>query len=358
MSRNTYARIDLQALRHNLRAIGKLAPDSRIMAVVKADAYGHRLELCLPALDQADLLAVATIDEARAIRVHQARQPIVLLEGVRSPDELAAVQQLRLELVVHHPGQLEMLEANHRSWTGSRVWLKLDTGMHRLGFPADQAGTLRQRLLALPGLDEVVLMSHFACADEIDHELNRRQIDRFDRAVGGLDSPHSLSNSAAILNLPASHRDWVRPGILLYGISPLTQGTGADLGLRPVMRLCTELIAVNELPAAEAVGYGARFVAPAPMRVGVAAIGYGDGYPRNMPDGAPVLVNGRRQRLIGTVSMDMIAVDLSDQPGARIGDPVILWGDRLPVEELARAAGTIPYELVCRVTRRVRFEAT
>ena len=355
MSRNTFARIDVAALGRNLARVKRLAPRSRLMAVVKADAYGHRLELCIPALDSADLLAVATLDEARSIRVLNNRLPILLLEGVSRPEALEELRQLNLELVVHHPSQLEMLE-DRRAWAGSRIWLKLDSGMHRLGFPVDQAGELRRRLLDLPGIAEVVLMSHFACADEPGHALNARQLQRFDAAAAGLDSPHSLSNSAAILNLEASHRDWVRPGLLLYGISPLAGGNGRELDLDPVMHLQTELIAVNALPASESVGYGARFTAAENMRIGVAAIGYGDGYPRNMPDGAPVLVNGRRQRLVGAVSMDMVTVDLSDQPEARVGDPVTLWGPGLPVEEVARAAGTIPYELVCRVTRRVRFE--
>lgn len=355
MARNTVARIDLSALRHNLNRIRKLVPDSRVMAVVKADAYGHRLDLCISALSDADMLAVATLDEARAIRMLGNGMPVLLLEGFTDRGDLAEIRSLGLEIVVHHESQLAALEA-HDEKVASRLWLKLDSGMHRLGFPLDTAELLHRRLRTLPGVEEVVLMTHLACADQADHPLNLRQIERFDRLAVGIDAQCSLANSAAILNLPAVHRDWVRAGILLYGISPLATGHAGDFGLKPVMTLKTRLIAVNRVPGGETIGYGARFTADRDMIVGTAAIGYGDGYPRSAPDGAPVLVNGQRTRLIGCVSMDMITMDLSDQPDAKVGDPVILWGEGLAVEEVARIAGTIPYELVCRVTRRVRYE--
>lgn len=324
------------------------------MAVVKADAYGHGLKRCLPALTEADMLAVATMDEARAIRALEPRAPILLLEGIMAADELEAVARLNLEMVVHHESQLEWIEAFDHAFN-PRIWLKLDSGMHRLGFPLSQAQPVHARLQALDGVEEIVLMTHFACADQAGNPLNRRQIELFDTAVKGLPGPHCLANSAALLNLPETRRDWIRAGLLLYGVSPLAGQDGPALGLEPVMTFETRLIAVNDVPAGDTIGYGARFTASRDMRVGVAAIGYGDGYPRNMPDGAPVLVNGREQHLVGRVSMDMATIDLDGQPGARVGDPVLLWGEGLPVERVAGIVGTIPYELLCRVTRRVAY---
>lgn len=354
MSRNAFATIAPAALRHNLARVRALSGDARIMAVVKADAYGHSLKRCLPPLLDADMLAVATMDEARAIRAIEPRAPVLLLEGVMATAELEAVARLHLEMVVHHASQLDWIEARGRS-PGPRIWLKLDSGMHRLGFPLNEAREVHGRLKALNGVEEVVLMTHFACADQPEHPLNRRQITAFDAAVEGLPGPHCLANSAALLNLAGSRRDWVRAGLLLYGVSPVAGREGLALDLEPVMTFETRLIAVNEVPAGDSIGYGARFTAERPMRVGVAAIGYGDGYPRNMPDGAPVLVNGREQPLAGRVSMDMITIDLDGQPEARVGDPVVLWGRGLPVERVAEAVGTIPYELLCRVTRRVAY---
>lgn len=354
LSRNTFATIAPSALRRNLQRVRALSDGARIMAVVKADAYGHGLKRCLPALVDADMLAVATMNEARAIRALEPRVPVLLLEGVMAPAELEAMARLGLEVVVHHKSQLDWIEAWGRA-PAPRIWLKLDSGMHRLGFPPSQAQAVHSRLQALKGVEEVVLMTHFACADQPDHPLNRRQIVSFDDAVKGLPGSRCLANSAALLNLPEARRDWVRAGLLLYGVSPVADRDGPALGLEPVMTFETRLIAVNDVPAGETIGYGARFTASGDMRVGVAAIGYGDGYPRNMPDGTPVLVNGREQQLAGRVSMDMITIDLAGQPDARVGDPVVLWGQGLPVERIAEAVGTIPYELLCRVTRRVAY---
>ncbi len=354
MARGTEAVIDVPALARNLARVRDWAGDARVMAVVKADAYGHGLERCLPALAEADLLAVATLDEARAIRTLDSRIPVLLLEGVMSADELPVVDELALEMVVHSPEQLDWIEADGGS-PGPRVWLKLDSGMHRLGFALQSAGEIHARLNALPGVEAVVLMTHFACADEPDDTMTERQLAAFDAAVKGLDGPHCLANSAALLNQPDARRDWVRAGLLPYGVSPLADRDGPALGLEPVMTLESRLIAVRDVPAGDAVGYGARYCAARDVRIGVAAIGYGDGYPRNLPDGTPMLVNGQRQGLAGRVSMDMATVDLDGQPRAAVGDPVVLWGRGLPVEEVARAAETIPYELVCRVTRRVRY---
>lgn len=356
MARNTIARIDPQAVAHNLGLVRRWAPRSRVIAVVKADAYGHRLDLVLPALEQADMLAVATLDEARAIRRLGNRQAVLLLEGVLHGSDLAVVEALGLELTLHHQTQIEMLEALGHAPT-PRLWLKVDSGMHRLGVAPDEAAALHARLLALPGAEQVNLLTHFASSEAPDGRLLELQHQRFDAAVSGLRGDHCLANSGAILNRPDSQREWVRAGIVLYGISPLPEQTGLELGLRPAMTLEAELMAINRVPAGETIGYGARYKAERELRVGVVGIGYGDGYPRSVVDGAPVLVRGRRCALVGRVSMDMLTVDLSASPDARIGDRVVLWGQGLPVEEIASSAATIPYELVCRITRRVRYRA-
>lgn len=356
MARNTIARIHPHAMAHNLARARALAPDSRVMAVVKADAYGHRIDLCLPALVDADMLAVATIEEARAIRRLGNGLPVLLLEGVSDPGDLAVAADLGLELTVHHREQVAALKHFGRAVT-PRLWLKIDTGMHRLGVEAGEAAELHRQLLDLPGVEQVNLVTHLACAESPDDPLNAVQLDRFDRAVAGLAGEHCLANSAALFTLPESHRHWVRAGVMLYGISPLEDRAGPDLDLRAAMSLTSELMAVNRVGKGERIGYGGRFVAPRDMRIGVAAVGYGDGYPRSVADGTAVMVNGRLCRLAGRVSMDMITIDLSNAPEAGIGAPVELWGANLPVEEVARSAGTIPYELVCRITRRVRFRS-
>lgn len=330
-----------------------LAPDSRVVAVVKADAYGHGVERLLTGLGRADVLAVATVEEAEALRAAGWTGRILLLEGFRGEAEYHAAGELVAESVVHHRSQLELLETlgGH---PGRPAWLKLDTGMHRLGFPAADARSLAARLTTLSGGIHPVLMTHFASADAPDDPLTERQIARFDAAVTGIDAPVSLANSAALLNHPESRRDYVRPGILLYGISPRPDETGPDLGLRPVMTLSCRLLAINTAERGETVGYGGRFRCPETMPIGVAGIGYGDGYPRAVPDGTPVLLNGRRATVAGRVSMDMITLDLRGHEDARVGDEVVLWGAGLPVEHVASAAGMIPWELVCGVTGRVR----
>ncbi|MCC5864566.1 MAG: alanine racemase [Wenzhouxiangella sp.] len=356
MARNTLARIDIEAVAHNLARIRALAPDSRVMAVVKADAYGHRLDLCLPALADADMLAVATLEEARAIRRLGSSLPVILLEGLIHDGDLSVAADLALELTIHHPAQVEALARFGRAPT-PRLWLKLDSGMHRLGMDAVGGREAHRRLLALPGAEEVNLITHFASADDDDPAMTRDQIRRFHAAAEGLSGELCMANSAAILAHPEARADWVRAGIMLYGISPHPERTGQSLGLKPVMTLTTELIAINLVPKGERIGYGGRFIAPESMRIGVAGIGYGDGYPRSLVDGTPVRVGDRDCRLVGRVSMDMITIDLGNVPDARIGDPVVLWGRGLPVEQVARCADTIAYELVCRITRRVRYRA-
>jgi alanine racemase len=353
MSRETLARIDTDALRHNLNVVRRLAPGSRVVSVVKADAYGHGVDLVLPGLEASDVLAVATAEELRAVRDAGWPGRLLLLEGFAGAEEFEVAAATAAETVIHHESQLDLLEARGEL-PGPRCWLKVDTGMHRLGFPGEQLPAVAERLQRLDGGRPSILMSHFACADDLGDPATPRQIHRFDAVAGALDAPASLANSAGLLNFPESHRDYVRPGILLYGISPLSDTIGADHGLRPAMTLSCRLLAINTVEQGERVGYGGRFECPETLRIGVAGIGYGDGYPRAVPDGTPVLLNGRRAAIAGRVSMDMITLDLRDHDDARVGDEVVLWGQGLPVEEVARAAGMIPYELVCGVTGRVR----
>lgn len=356
MSRETLARIDHRALRHNLDVVKGLAPDSRVVCVVKADAYGHGVAHVLPGLDVADVLAVATVDELHVVRDAGWSGRLLLLEGFMGAQEFDAATNARAETVIHHDSQLELLE-ERGSLPGPRCWLKVDTGMHRLGFPGDRLEEVAARLRRLDRGRAPILMSHFACAEDLDSPMTKRQLARFETAAAAIEAPVSLANSAALLNVPESHRDYVRPGIVLYGISPQPDARGADHGLRPVMTLSCRLLAINTVEAGERVGYGGRFRCPETLRIGVAGIGYGDGYPRRMPDGTPVLLNGRRSSIAGRVSMDMITIDLRGHDDARVGDEVVLWGAGLPVEDVARSAGMSPYELVSGLTGRVRTVA-
>ncbi len=351
MSRKVQARIHTAALRQNLARVRELAPGSKIVAVIKADAYGHGISHAVAGLAGADVLAVATTQGLKAVRSSGWQGRLLLLEGFSSPKEFAAVHDTCAEYVVHHESQLAIL-AQRGGLPGLRPWLKLDTGMHRLGFPAQDAATLVHRLSALTDLAPV-LMTHFACADDPESATTQQQMERFIAATAGLNCESSMANSAAVLNFPDAHHDYVRPGLMLYGISPLAGQCGRDLGLRPAMSLDCRLLAINEVPKGESVGYGARFVCPETMRIGVASIGYGDGYPVAIPDGTPVLINGREAFIAGRVSMDMITLDLRGHEDAQVGDKVMLWGAQLPVETIAGHAGMIPYELVAGLTRRV-----
>ena len=352
MSRNTIARINLAAIRHNLARVRALAPNSAVACVVKADAYGHGLGRVCSVLCDADVLAVATTGEAAICRQHGWRGRLLLLEGPSNVAEFEESLALNAEIVVHHETQLQLLRQRERD--GRRaLWLKIDSGMHRLGFPAGDARTIHAELEKLRGDDPTILMSHFACADDVQNDLTLRQIRLFDEATAGISGAVSLANSAGMVNFPSSHRDCVRPGIMLYGISPCMRKSAADLHLKPAMTLQCDLIAINDAAQGESIGYGASYTCPRNTRVGIAAIGYGDGYPRQARNGTPVLVNGRRAPLIGHVSMDMIAIDLTDLPDARVGDVVTLWGEGLPIEEVSRWADSIPYQLICGVTARV-----
>lgn len=352
--RRTEVSLDLAALRHNLQCLRRVAPSSRVMAAIKANGYGHGLERVAHTLHDADALGVACVEEAIKLREAGISTPITLLEGFFSTDELPLISQYQLDLVIHHVQQIDLLEQCHLA-SRLKVWLKVDTGMHRLGIAATQVTAQWQRLNALNGIEVVGLMTHLANADDVDDSTTERQLALFRECCGELPGERTIANSAGILGWPQSHADWNRPGISLYGVSPMIGGRGEQHGLRPVMTLRSEIIAVNHLKQGDAIGYGGSWRCPEDMSVGVVAIGYGDGYPRHAENGTPVLIHGQRVPLVGRVSMDMITVDLRTLPDAKIGDEVVLWGEGLAVEEIAEHAATIPYELLCGVTGRVRI---
>jgi alanine racemase len=348
--------VDTAALRHNLGRVRAVAPASRVMAVIKANAYGHGLVPAAKALAETDGYAVARLEEGLALRAAGLTNRLLLLEGVFSPAQLEAAAEHRFDLMVHSPEQLAMLEARAGSQPVS-AWIKVDTGMNRLGFRVEDFAAAYERLCRIPNVQPApTLVTHLACADDRRDPKTAMQVKAFGAATEGLPGARSIANSAALLACPETRGDWVRPGLVLYGVSPFPSGTGAELGLRPVMTLQSEVIAVKAVRAGETVGYGGTWRAARDTRMAVVGAGYGDGYPRSLPSGAPVLVNGRRAPLIGCVSMDMVTVDVTDLTGVSTGDPVVLWGEGVPVEEIARQAGTIPYELICGVSQRVQHE--
>jgi alanine racemase len=354
MTRPACAHIDLGALRQNFTRVRQAAPASRIIAIIKANAYGHGLVRVAQALDVADAFGVVGLEEAVTLREAGCDKRIVLLEGLFSADDIALACGYRLDPVIHSDHQLILLEQG-RLTRSVDIWLKIDTGMHRLGFAPDRIDAVLARLHALPNTGTVRFMTHFARADEPDAGTTALQIEAFQAALDERTGERSLANSAAVLAWPAAHADWVRPGIMLYGASPVIASSAGALGLAPVMTLRSALIALAQRRKGDAIGYGGDWICPQDMLVGVAAIGYGDGYPRHAPPGTPVLVNGRRAALAGRVSMDMICIDLRDLPDAAVGDEVILWGDGLPVDDIAAAAGTISYELLSGVSTRVHY---
>jgi alanine racemase len=349
MSRPIQARIDLSALERNLHAARRLT-SARIMAAIKANAYGHGTLRTAEALQAAD--GFALLDTGEAVRLREAgfRQTILLLEGVFAAADMALLAEYDLATVLHSPHQLAMLDAYPRRGSLS-LWLKINTGMNRLGFTPQEAPAVMAQLRAHPAVREVTLMTHFANADEGAGVA--LQLERFNTLAAAYNMPRSLANSAALLRYPATHGDWVRPGIMLYGASPFADKTAHELGLRPVMTLSSEIISTREIQPGEQVGYGGTFRTERRMRIGVVACGYADGYPRHATSGTPLLVNGQRTRTLGRVSMDMLSVDLSALPDADIGSRVILWGEGMPVEEVAKSAGTISYELLCALAARV-----
>lgn len=344
------ALIDLVALRHNYR-LARQVHGGRALAVIKANAYGHGAVRCAQALaDEADGFAVAFLEEALELRAAGLPQPILMLEGVFTAEELAEVARHRLWVVVHHEAQIEMLERTALA-APIHVWLKVNSGMNRAGFLPSAVNAAWQRLMATGKVADITLMTHFARADEPQMITTHAQVTRFDAATAHLPGARSLANSAALFGWPQARRDWARPGILLYGADPMP-GEGHEL--QPVMTLESAVMAVREIAAGQALGYGGRFVAERKTRIGLVAMGYADGYPRAVPDGTPVAVDGQPARIVGRVSMDMLTVDLSELPDAGMGSSVELWGRQVPINRVAQAAGTIAYELLCNV-KRVRF---
>ena len=349
------ATIDLAALRHNLAQVRRHAPQSKVMAAIKADGYGHGAVHVARALEeQVDCFAVAALEEALVLREARIQGPVALLEGILSIEEAKLCLRHELQVVVHDHWQLDILESLAK---GARValWIKLDSGMHRLGFPLRDVPRLRQRLQARPEWDFQGWITHLARADEPEGAATREQIRAFDAALKGLPGARSIGNSAGLLLWPEARAEWVRPGLMLYGASPVAGKTAGDYGLRPAMQLESRLIAVRRYEKGAEIGYGGAYRCAEEMPIGVVAVGYADGYHRALPSGAPVIIRGQRVPLAGRVSMDMITVDLRAVPNASVGDPVTLWGAGLPVEEIAAMAGTVAYELLCGLTQRVRF---
>jgi alanine racemase len=348
------ATIDTGALRHNLGVIRQWAPQSRVMAVIKANAYGHGLVSVARALESADAFAVARVDEGLTLRRAGVLTRTVLLEGVFDRGQLEAAAVAGFELVVHSPEQVELLRTAPAGGKFT-IWLKLDSGMNRLGFKGAAFEAAHAALCALPAVRlPINLFTHLACADTPEYDATAAQLAQFASVSAFLPGERCIANSAGMLGFADARADWVRPGLALYGASPFVGTIGTDYGLRPAMTLRSRLIAVKDLAVGERVGYGGTWVAQRPTRLAVAAVGYGDGYPRSLPSGAPVLVNAERAPLAGRVSMDMIGIDVTDLASPpRPGDPVILWGGGLPVEEMAVWAQTIPYELLCGISQRV-----
>lgn len=353
--RTPVARLDTSALRHNLARARSAAPRAAVFATIKAQGYGHGLSWCADVLaDDCEGFAVATVAEGVALREQGLdRHRICILNGALGRDELVTCAVHGLEPLIHQNWQGEAL-ARGRLPHPLRVWLKIDSGMGRMGVPADEAADWHRRLLACADVEPPIgLMTHMASADDRADDYTARQRLCFEQAVEGCDGPRSMANSACVLGWPDTHGDWTRPGIMLYGCSPFVEGAEPALDLRPVMTLGSRLIAINRLRKGDTIGYGRTWSCPEDMPVGVVAIGYGDGYPRHAGNGTPVLVRGHRVPLVGRVSMDKITVDLRTLPEAAIDDEVVLWGAGLPIEEIAHAAGTIGYELLCGVHGRV-----
>ena len=355
MPRPISAVVHTTALAHNLSVVRRCAPHSKVWSVVKANAYGHGLARAFPGLRETDGFGLIDLDEAVRLREYGWAGPILLLEGFFKPADLDIIDRYSLTTAVHCDEQLRMIETA-RLGKPLNIQLKMNTGMNRLGYQPDRYLAAWERARACPAIGQITLMTHFSDADGARGIAY--QLEAFERGAEGIAGARSLSNSAATLWHPQAHFDWVRPGIMLYGASP--SGRSADIkdsGLQATMTLSAELIAVQQIKAGETIGYGSTFAAEGPMRIGVVACGYADGYPRLSPTGTPVVVDGVRTRTVGRVSMDMITVDLTPCPSAGVGAPVELWGPALPIDDVAQASGTIGYELMCAVTQRVPMRA-
>ena len=361
MNPAAYAVLNLEAAQHNLQKVRSYAPGSKIMAVIKANGYGHGLLRIADALQTVDGFAVARVDEGVRLRRAGIKSRIAVLEGFTCTEELDELTLYQLDAVVHSFQQVQIFESRAEQQQIA-IWLKMDTGMNRLGFKAAEFESVYQRLKHCSIVHQPInLMTHLASADDMHDATTLKQIHLFHNTVATIETDLkfrnecSIANSAGIIAWKEALSDWVRPGVMLYGISPFPENTGKDLGLKPIMSLHSRLIAVKKLAVGDKVGYSGTWVCKKPTTLGVVAVGYGDGYPRYAKVGTPVLVNGQRVPLIGRVSMDMITVDLESQTQAKPGDSVTLWGDDLAVEEIAQCADTIPYTLVCGITQRVQL---
>ena len=337
--------INSDALINNLDRVRDYSPKSRVMAVIKANAYGHGMLAAATSLDSADMFAVAMPEEAFALRACGCTKPLLVLHGFSHVEELHKFSALKISTVIHQSQQLdELLESNLAAPVDA--WLKVDTGMHRLGIPAEDAEDYFGQLRNSSNVAKVYIMSHFANADDANNKLNNSQLDCFLKVTNDIDVDCSMANSAAIIGIPKSHFEVVRPGIMLYGSSPFSDVTADELGLQAAMQFEAELLAINQLKAGDAVGYGSTYVADRDMTMGIVAAGYGDGYPRHARNGTPVWINGQRCELLGRVSMDSISIDLTGVEASK-GDRVVLWGRELSVDEIAAASESIAYELMC-----------
>ncbi len=354
MSRAATAIIHLDAIRQNYRLAKNLGHNRGTLAVVKANAYGHGAIQVAQALEhEADAFAVACIEEAIELRTAGIQKPILLLEGFFTPDELPIIADMDFWCALHCREQVDILSGTTLS-RPLHAWLKLDSGMHRLGFNAAELTSLFPRLQKLPQIAEMTLMTHLACADEPSSPMNAQQITAARQLAATLQLPISIANSAAVLAHPASHGDWQRPGIMLYGASPFAMSEPLSQPLQTTMTLQSEVIAIHDLEPGDSVGYGATWVCDKPMLIGTVAMGYADGYPRHAGNGTPVWVDGKPSQLVGRVSMDMLTVDLTDRPDVGLGAKVELWGENLNAGIVAEHAGTIPYTLFTGITQRVK----
>lgn len=354
MGRSCFTSISQEALLHNVTQVRHFAPGAKIMAMVKGNAYGHGLVQVAKLLSgHVEALGVACIEEANLLRAAGITIDIVLMEGIFNADELCQVQAQRFTLVVHHWPQIAALQAHKGHTAPFKVWLKLNTGMHRLGFQASEFLAAYQQLSQLPHCEIVGYLSHFSKADHQGDPHTEQQYRLFCDTIAPLPGLKSIANSAGILAWPKLQADWVRPGLMLYGVSPFADQWGTAFHLKPVMTLQAQIIAIRTLAAGDRVGYAGAFEAKVASQIGIVSIGYADGYPWHAKSGIPVLVNHQRTYTVGRVSMDMLAVDLSTCKAVKVGDPVILWGEGLPIEEVADHIGTIPWELLCRFKARV-----
>jgi alanine racemase len=356
VSRPTRLVIDEHALLHNVSQIKQLAPNKKIIAMVKANAYGCGVRKVIPVLEgQVDAFGVACLEEALIIRAMGGRTSCILFQGIFSPDELIIVAENQFSCVLHQPQQVQWL-LNTPLPTPIKLWIKVNTGMHRLGFKPHEVQEIMTSLLACPWIDkDIGLMTHLACADEPSRVENQQQIALFNEMKIPGFKQRSIANSAAIIAFPETHADVVRPGLMLYGVSPFSDQTASDLNLIPVMRFMSAISAIHHNPSFVQVGYSGTWSSAKPSVIGIVAAGYGDGYPRHIVANTPVWIRGQEVAIVGRVSMDMMAVDLTNHPEVQTGDAVELWGTHILVERIAQAAGTIGYELLCQISERVRY---